>query len=229
MEIISRVRSADGSIHPRHTFQALADLRRHEFIEYLQAILNKDAALDSVANRSSVHANGFTKLVLERSPEIALRLHVWEPCRRKNEEEQIENIHDHVWPFMSRVLLGGLGEERFGVSRHGPLMDHYRYVRGRATLPPGALVFHEQVRLETLDHLSHLAGTVYEVDNTVLHRARNFDIDTHTVTLVLTGVPRRTPASVYTRAGLSIREDVQNARVSTDSVRQLIGWILEAL
>lgn len=208
--------------------QTLTDLRRHEFIDYLNAILKNEPSLNKVASHSSVHANGFTKLVLERSPQVALRLHIWEPFQ-PGQEEQIENIHDHVWPFASRVLLGGLSEEQFGASGTGPLMDHYLYLRGRATLPPGNLFLHEQVRLHTLNNLSHPAGTVYRVDNTVLHRARNFDSGAHTVTLVLTGTPRNTPASVYTPTGLRVREDLRNARLAMASVRQLIDRIIAVL
>ncbi|BCL26836.1 hypothetical protein GCM10017557_16950 [Streptomyces aurantiacus] len=229
LNIISRVNPIADSVRLDHMAGVLECLQRREFIGYLQEFVSNAAMLETVAGRSSIHANGFTKLVLERHSGIALRLHIWEPGERDAELLQTENIHDHVWPFASRVLIGGLHEERFDFSRAGPLMDHYQYVRGRATLPPGNLVLDGQARLDMLADLSHSAGNVYEVDNTVLHRARIIGDAECTATLVMTGRPRVTPASVYAPTGVNVREDLRESRLSADSVLGLLEIVIEAL
>jgi hypothetical protein len=204
------------------------NLRCREFSDYLQRILEDESTLNVVAGGSSIHANGFAKLVLQRSAGLALRLHVWEPAAPDQDGEP-ENVHNHVWPFGSRVLIGALGEQRFGPARDGAMMDHYRYVRDRATLPPGKLEHLGKVRLAKLDELSHPAGAVYHVDDTVLHRAWSVKDDGYAATLVLTGSPRSTGASVYAHAGVHAREDAPNAGLSSAAARRLIGVVVEAL
>ena len=228
MEIISRVDSAEGPAQLRSIRQVLMNLGRRELIDYFQRALSTASNVDAIAARSSIHANGFSKLVLERSVGLAMRLHVWEPVATGH-NRQSENIHDHVWPFASRVLIGGLSEQRFGTARSGEPMDHYRYVRARATLPPGRLELLGNVRLAMLDELSHIPGTVYHADDTTLHRAWSVNEDSFAATLVLTGSPRSTGASVYTNSGAHVIEDVQEARLSSITVQRLIGVAIDAL
>ncbi|MBQ1096609.1 hypothetical protein KBY55_11030 [Streptomyces sp. b94] len=229
MNIISHVNPIGDSVRLERMAEALKSLQRREFVGHLQGIVSNAAMLEAVASRSSIHANGFTKLVLERHSGIALRLHIWESGEPDTELLPAENVHDHVWPFASRVLIGGLYEERFDFSRTGPLMDHYEYVRGRATLPPGNLVLNGQARLDMAADLSHSAGNVYEVDNTVLHRAHNIGDAGWAATLVMTGKPRVTPASVYAPVGVNVREDLREAQLSTESVSGLLEMVIEAL
>jgi hypothetical protein len=228
MGLTPRVDSTKGPAQLRSIRQVLINLGRREFIDYLQGILTTTSILNTIADNSSIHANGFAKLVLERRAGIALRLHIWEPLT-PDQESKFENIHDHVWSFGSRVLIGGLGEQRFSTSRGGDVMDQYRYVRSRATLPPGRLELLGQVRLAMLNELSHPAGTVYHVDDATLHRAWSLRDGGYAATLVVTGSPRSAAASVYARTGTLPREDGQNAGLSTAAVRRLIGIVVEAL
>jgi hypothetical protein len=228
VEIISRVDSAKGPTQLRSIRQVLMNLRRRELVDYLQRTLDAAPTVNAIADRSSIHANGFSKLVLERSAGLALRLHVWEPAAT-DRDRQSENIHDHMWSFGSRILLGGLGEQRFGTACCGEAMDHYRYVRARATLPPGRLELLGHVRLAMLDELSYTAGMVYHVDDMTLHRAWSIKDGGFAATLVVTGSPRSTGASVYTYMGVHVREDAQDARLSPVAVRRLIGVVIDAL
>lgn len=228
MEIISGVDAAQGAAQLRSIRQVLADLRRQEFVDYLQRILDDQSTVEAIAERSSIHANGFYKLVLERRAGLALRLHIWEPTV-PNQETASENVHDHVWSFGSRVLIGALGEQRFETARVGKVMDHYRYLRARATLPPGRLELLGQVRLAVLEDLSHPAGTVYHVDDTTLHRAWSVKDGGYAATLVLTGSPRSIGASVFADTGVRARDDAKNARLSMVATTQLIDVVIEAL
>jgi hypothetical protein len=228
MEILSRVGQAKGPGQLRLIHEVLVDLRRQELLNYLGRLLDDEPRLNTIAKRSSVHANGFTKLVLERRDGLALRLHVWEPAAAGQQKDP-ENIHDHVWSFGSKVLLGGLDEERFETASGGVVMDHYRYARARATLPPGSLELLGQVRLAQFSELSHRAGTVYHVDDTIRHRAWSVRDGGHVATLVLTGTPRNIGASVYASAGLPVRQDAEKADISSAIARRLISVIIEVL
>lgn len=228
MAIISRVEPTRGPAQLRSIQQFLRSLDRREIIKYLQAIVDDQSMLQTVTSRSSLHANGFAKIVLERHAKLALRLHIWTPVD-PDQAEISENIHDHVWPFGSVILIGGLGEQRFISTKGGVVMDHYRYERARATLPPGRLAPLGQVRLNMLSEMLHPAGTIYQVEDTALHRAWSAREEGYAASLVLTGTPRESGASVYVRAGEHVREDIRDAQLLPEDVRRLIDVVIEAL
>lgn len=72
-----------------------------ELHDRLRRVLNRET-ISEVSSRSLIHANGFQKIVLGRTPEGQLRLHYW-PAGRPT---RLENPHNHRWDFASVILFG---------------------------------------------------------------------------------------------------------------------------
>lgn len=94
------------SVCRRATFTALP--------ETLAAILNlPDRSIESLAQRSYVHANGFLKLVLAFNERTlaAHRLHYW-----RHGSTGDSAAHSHPWPFRAVVHVGGYRHELYSAS-----------------------------------------------------------------------------------------------------------------
>ena len=77
----------------------------------LRNLVNNAAALEGIAKRSSVHANGFAKIVLLKGKRSSVRLHVW---HRSNGRWVPDTMpHGHRWEFASWILTGELRETTF--------------------------------------------------------------------------------------------------------------------
>ena len=84
------------------------ELRDHPTLlrNALHVLLRDRQALAAVAARSSLHANGFVKVVLSRDDGWSLRLHVWSPVRFRRRRRPAR----HRWAFASWIITGILRE-----------------------------------------------------------------------------------------------------------------------
>jgi hypothetical protein len=197
---------------------------------YLQGLVRDEERLIEVASRSSVHANGFMKIVLERKPGWALRLHVWKDAAAAERESHTENIHDHIWPFSSRILIGGLSEERFLKRENGEVAREYEYVReSRPFVMRGDLRFLGQAHLIRDSEIDHREGDVYNIDTEVLHRATGLVDQELNVTLALTGPIQKKYAKVYSLEGATAQSDPLDNRLSPDEVLVALNLITGAI
>jgi hypothetical protein len=229
-ELLSRISTPFAAEHDE--LAALSGVLRsmslHEIRRFLLGIARNENVIAAVARRSSVHANGFVKVVLERERGMALRLHVWHADKARDTELE-ENIHDHVWAFASVVLIGQLDEERYAEHSAGLLADRYRYIRDRATLPPGNLRRAGSARLTRTAELSHPAGTSYRVDSSLLHRARSITDNGLGATLAIMGVQRKPNASVFAEPDRAARKDVEQGALSIDDTVTLVRSVADAI
>lgn len=79
----------------------------------IREILDSSQGLEDIARRSYTHSNGFDKITLisNGKPEFKLRLHIWWP--RGRSEQNTELIHNHRWFFTSTTLCGSVQVETF--------------------------------------------------------------------------------------------------------------------
>lgn len=206
----------------------LSTMSRREIKRILLDVVRDEESIAKVAGRSSIHANGFVKIVLERARGMAVRLHVWHTAHTPD-ADLIENIHDHVWAFASVVLVGELDEHRFVENASGTPADKYRYIRHRGTLPPGRLAHSGAVRLRKSAETVHVTGVPYQVSSSVLHRARNIPDHGLGATLAITGVQRQPIASVFAEPGCGVRQDEEYATLSIDETGRLVSLVAEAI
>jgi hypothetical protein len=175
---------------------------------------NDTAALRDVCARSSVHPNGFAKVVLRSGEGWSIRLHIWPPGRDVDDV----NPHGHRWVFASWIIAGGLSEIIFDESPKGELFVRCDYRRDResAYLRPVGTATLTPVR--TIDRP---AGTVYTRGRSVLHTAkpRNREL---VASLVLQGRSfDSTP--VYLRPGIPAVHEEQALR--PDELRSLLDLV----
>lgn len=76
----------------------------------LSEVLERPEELETMAEKSYRHANGFSKLVLSSSATHSLRLHIYWDDGRDNYHE---DVHNHRWDFSSCTLKGALKQEFF--------------------------------------------------------------------------------------------------------------------
>lgn len=94
-----------------------------QVIHMLNDVINDDALLTKIANRSYIHALGFYKIVLmDLSKDVPgdnqktqVRLHLWNPSDN-NGLPIVESLHEHSFDFVSRVLTGELENQQFLLS-----------------------------------------------------------------------------------------------------------------
>lgn len=153
---------------PDALVQALVELvQPSQFQAIVSTILNDEQLLQQAINRSSIHNNGFLKLILASSPHFQVRLHVWDT--RESEFDVRESVHSHTADFASVILLGGYRHEVFRESPAGDSYFSYRYHASR-----GARSF--SLKSTGSKHLQRVSdghlpkGTVYTLSGDILHR-----------------------------------------------------------
>ena len=162
--------------------------------DLLSSVLDNEAQLDAVTDRSWFHQNGFAKLVLDQSDAGRLRLHVWLPMRS---DAALPQPHGHRWPFASWVVIGELHESVLVEDDQGELFHVYDYLGTDATMPDEPT---RTVRLAPLALAPRRAGTVYTRRTGELHVAAP-STDELVATLVLQGATTTVSTPVYRAPG----------------------------
>ena len=99
----------------------VSDASNRALLSCLEAILEDYELLTAVARRSHRHQLGFFKYVLIASSSGSLRMHYWDRA-----PDALEDIHSHCAHFRSRIVLGELTENLFGVTP-GAKHSRFRY------------------------------------------------------------------------------------------------------
>jgi hypothetical protein len=191
---------------------------------WLQSILDSPDQLALVADRSSVHPNGFAKIVLHAGSRYSVRLHVWK--RRAGLWVEDTQPHGHRWVFASWVVVGTVREVVF-FSRERPgsgvRYDWYDYSRGQFG-PQLQLI--GTAALDRGDVIDRGAGVVYGRARDTLHTATPVGEDL-VASLVLQGPHHPEPTPVYVESG---QEPLQEElTLSVGEVRSLIGEVIATL
>jgi hypothetical protein len=184
----------------------------------IAALSGDEKALAEVGARSSVHPNGFAKVILHRGQGWSIRLHVWPSDRAVEDVEP----HGHRWVFASWIIAGVLREITFAESSLGEEFECCEYGRdssGAYLRPVG------RARLVAVRTIDRPVGTVYSRMRSVLHTAEPYGSGL-VASLVLQGRAfGSTP--VYVRPDTP--SDHQEQELGPDELRSLLDQVSAAL
>lgn len=171
---------------------------------------------------ASVSANGFFRLFLTAPPNRQhLRIHAW------NERVEIDayDIHNHRWPFASRLLRGALQVDEFVLD---PAGDHAVYRYRHEPLATGSrLTLLGESRLRLSASATYRTDTTYMSAAATLHRVVPSS-DGLTLTILLEGEASRQITDVYSRRELASGfQDIP--RITVAEVRRTLENIVSAL
>lgn len=162
-----------------------------DLCDHLSMILNNPDALNELGKVSMLHPNGFYKLQLFVSKFLKIRLHYWSPQNLIAEE----NIHNHRWRMVSKLMHGSLQNEIFKESVIGndgsqpvekATLRMYRKSIG-AMKAQGVLIGEQNVVCTKRLHLSK--NNIYYMDENTLHRVKHPNVKDGVITLVVQSSP----------------------------------------
>jgi hypothetical protein len=175
--------------------EALTIIAQPEVFRSLLSELSSNSSLvESVANRSVWHPNGFSKIVLISDPCFQLRLHVWQSIDGVPSEPR-ENIHNHRWDFAMILLAGSYWHQEFRPADNGEEFHAYTY----QSTPDGAsysLTPAGITPLRCVFDACLLQGSRYTIASEVIHRVIP-DPRNPPVSLVLQGPPKPAEVDVF--------------------------------
>jgi hypothetical protein len=229
LDFFRTLRHSSEPLSQRDAETFLALFGRKSLARYFRNLAADGSEVVDIAKRSSIHANGFTKLVLERRENSALRLHIWKESDGGS-HCSAENVHNHVWEFSSRVLIGTLTDERFSKTANGEMASEYEYVRdNRRHTTRGILKYLNETRLSCTREISHRAGEIYSMGTTVLHRARGFSDQSLGVTLAWTRFIKAQRARVYSIGDSPVLADPPSNHVTPDETVSILRAVADAI
>jgi hypothetical protein len=159
-----------------HTFQyhnelvsLVRSLSPKELVDDLRKHLADDTQFGRhVQSHASMSPNGFLRLYLApKQSSCQVRLHVWQETHFRSREP---DIHNHRWPFASRVLCGRLRVDEFIEDTEGELiLFRYRH-QPSETLVGFRLESDGLARLRKAGERSLGTDAVYFTGEDALHR-----------------------------------------------------------
>lgn len=209
--------------------KATRRLDRVDAIELVESSLGPQNATlwNAMRPESYAHANGFYKISYPEVPgsPARVRLHVW-PGKESETSMSAPDAHNHIWPFASRVLVGGLihnilrAESGRGEHYHYEHMragDGYRFIRaGRATLNMAA------AEVTSL-------GAVYSMDPRIIHIVESRETN-YAATLVIELAPVREFTDVYVARGRKPEGvTVVPRRLGVDEIGQVLADLVKVM
>ncbi len=180
------------------------------------------SVLDGVAARSSIHPNGFAKIVLHTEDKWGIRLHVWRPRTRWHLAEN--KPHGHRWEFASWIITGVLRETTFDRVTDGEPFELLAY--GRRADGSSYLVLNGTDMLAPRQPIDRPAGTVYVRSSSVLHTTESLGGGL-VASLVFQGRRSRRTTPVYRQPGAPPLQREQP--LSVDEVSDLLAELVEVV
>jgi hypothetical protein len=193
-ELLRRLDPEDTGMAQRR----LAKIDAAELIESAAAACSR-GFVHELLPESYVHANGFYKISfpgVNGSPARA-RLHVW-PGSQESGRKAESDVHNHKWPFASRVLAGGLAHSILARRPGHGDYTHFRQVsetgRGYTFMRIG------DASLEEKPAAAIHRGVVYEMEPATIHKVSAAG-DGYAATLVIELAPVSKATDVFVAHG----------------------------
>jgi hypothetical protein len=189
---------------------------------FLEQAVEQPEWLEKIAARSYLHGNGFYKIILEENDAFRLRLHIWLPTSRAE-----ENIHDHRWHFASVILNGSMETEIWedALPGGGEALDEYLYI-GKTKDTEARNLYMGKARVSLKNRIFNGAGDSYYMMSNVMHRII-YDGKETISTLMCHAKDARNWARTITR-----REDepnVDHGYITPDALKSVLSSYLETL
>ena len=162
--------------------------------DLIDLLISSPSSIETIAEKSYSHANGFDKILLGETTTCKLRLHIW-----WNGIDGIESdLHNHNWDFASNILCGSLKTELFDISDSADSESylHYRYTPASiASMQYDMTCFGKRTLRKTFA-TDHGAGRSYAIDHRQIHGG-NPSVSQPTATMVLQSQTRTESTSVF--------------------------------
>lgn len=191
----------------------------------IRQTLSSEEALKEVANRSSKHENGFTKIRVLKHQAIAVRLHVWDATRAGHWSG---NIHDHRFSFCSYVVSGVLWQRNWRQVVSGEKYSRFWYFPGQKT-GEHALKYDREATIVSDEITKIPTGTTYFFPAGALHQTRVGNVVRTVTLLVEDRLFLRPYAIVYSRRYPSNDLNVSSHMLDATECRALMEEVLEIL
>jgi hypothetical protein len=188
----------------------------------LEAIISDEEMLRQAVQRSSIHNNGFLKIILATSPDYQVRLHVWD-CREGEGEAVRESVHSHTADFSSMIILGAYRHEQFREMPDGDAYYSYGYRAFR-----GARSF--SLTDTGVKHLQRVSdgrlprGTIYTLAGDILHRVVP-EPGTLTASLVIQGPRHYSFVQVFADEQLNAGSEIAVQPLPREKFVRYVGEI----
>jgi hypothetical protein len=223
-QVFSKLGAAKSQWDAADLFSLLRELRSAGFDSALLAecLCSDGDAVAEVAARSYLHPNGFEKIVLF-APAVdlpSLRLHIW---RASSDERPSEQVHNHRWPFASRIEHGAVRFITYEHSADGSDGGEYRHVTATSPATAAESYRHDIVgsaRLRMTFDGVLAAGTEYCLPVTTPHRV--IAASGLCATLMVQGPAARAASEVFLRPGDSDAAKIEVRPTSGELLHRML-------
>jgi hypothetical protein len=231
-ETVRRLGDADcDTIHETliGTAFELAEPRRRAGM--IAELLEDGERLLRLAERSSQHPNGFSKLVLmgDEYDTFKVRLHLWWPDSvgpggDDDTRNEVEHVHNHRWDFATVLLHGGYRHQEYERCESGSRLTEYRYgSAGHGSAFSLSELGAAHLRCVSDARLS--AGHGYSLSHTVLHRVTSHRGQL-SATLFVQGPARKQFTNVFATVPPVRAGSIPVRRLTTQAVAEQLRRLL---
>ncbi len=204
----------------------LVDLLANDLGSIVNEVMSDNTLFGKCLENSYRHANGFDKIVLIADDNFKLRLHVFSG---REDLPPAEHIHDHRWPFASRVVKGRLTMDLFEeVNQQVEEQNFHKYIydsnkdNGRFTA--------NYIGIRNLKCLHRERqipqGVTYCMNPDEMHRIVFKDCGT-TITLMLTGKPISETCQLFSNSELTF-EQTQTQKYTEETLLEILNRLRNA-
>jgi len=120
--------------------------------------------LENILERSYLHQNGFSKIVLYKSMDCQIRLHIWDGYHKEE-----ENIHNHRFHFNSSILRGQYREEIYELDSFNGV-DYFAYSYAPCSELNYDLVPQKNIKLKNVGKFTYKEGEGVSRQASILHK-----------------------------------------------------------
>ncbi len=170
MKLLSTLSSL-SQFNPAELKQILETAKSQDFIDLIDEIQSDADQLHQLSKVSYLHANGFYKFPIIDTPFFKVRIHYWP----KGIDAE-ENIHNHRWDMISKVLKGELKQilytkDEDDLNNHIKNFGTYRYIKETKKLDANL----EEINFNLIQNqeLTVKEKDVYFLDHQEFHRVQN--------------------------------------------------------
>jgi len=190
-----------------------------EIEQAIQAALNNPSSIESIAQQSYRHQNGFFKLPLMTKKGEKFRLHVYRIGAKAD-----ENIHNHRWDFESKVLCGSLPMHLYDIVEGNSHRLHTYRRKGRLY----TIEYLRRIGLIESSLINIRAGKKYLMQNHIYHKIAT--VKELTITYMITRKTVQETCDLINVENMSSTgEGIDEPPLSVQQVKENLELILEKI
>lgn len=190
-----------------------------EIEEAIRAALSNPSSIESIAQESYRHQNGFYKLPLMTKNGEKFRLHVYRVGAKAD-----ENIHNHRWDFESKVLWGSLPMHLYEVVEGNSHRLHTYLRKGRLYI----IQYLRKIGVIESPLINIRAGKKYVMKNSLYHKIAT--VKMLTITYMTTRKTTQKTCDLINEKDMSSTgEGVDEPPLSFQQVKENLELILQKI